>query len=66
MYDFYKKIKMGRDSDRGQSPTIYHFSPLYPQICAGCITIGNSEVYDVYKDIFFIYDKKYKKLGGIL
>jgi len=66
MYDFYKKIKMGRDSDRGQSPTIYHFFPLCSHFMAGCITRGNFEVYDVYKDIFFIYDKKYKKLGGIL
>lgn len=66
MYDLYKKIKMGRDSRTGQSPTNYHFSPLCSHFMAGCITRGNFGSYYVYKDIFFIYDKMSGKLGGIL
>ena len=65
MYDFYKKIKMGRDSDRGQSPTICHFSPLCSHFLAGCITRGNFCQYDIYKDIKIYYDKMSGKLGEI-
>jgi len=34
---------MGLVSDKGQSPTNYHFLTLYPQIVAGVYCIGNLE-----------------------
>ena len=35
VYVFHIFRKLGRDSLKGQSPTSYHFSPLFPQNVAG-------------------------------
>jgi len=56
--------KLGRDSRTGQSPTYYHFSPLYPQNWFLCMTRGNFRLYDLYINIKIYYDKRYDKMSG--
>lgn len=37
-------LKLGLVSLKGQSPTSYHFSPLYPQSTAGVYSMGNFDL----------------------